>query len=636
MRTLKKIISRYMYLITFFSVTIILIITSYLLIITEQKRAHEAALKTFAQIGQVLDENRRELAEIEDEYRETCLHNAETIARIIEGDPDIMYDVEALKELAEITEVDEIHLFDSTGCIFSGTHPEYYGYTFDSGEQMHFFKPMLSDKSLQLVQDITPNTAEKKLMQYSALWNRDGDMIVQVGMEPVSVMKVTKKNELSYIFSLFCVSPEANYYAIDADSGKIVGTTVTENTEKTSDQAGLDFNDIKTRGDGFFTIIDGQESYCVFKKVDDNYLGRTIPVYELYRRIPVTILLLAACLTVIALILSRAATSYMNKYVVENIQNVNEKLHSIAIGNFDETIDIQSSLEFSELSNYLNIMIRSLMDNNKKMSYVLSKTNMYIGVYEYNHHMKKVHYTEYLPKILELDSTTMAETASDYSLFRAFTDRIRQNPVPGESGVFRLHESSEKYIKLEEINEHNAILGVAIDVTDEITRRRKIEFERDRDALTGLYNRRGLDSRLSVLFQKPEELGHSAFVMIDADGLKTVNDTCGHQKGDIYIKKIAEIISSFDSQHCVAARQSGDEFILFLYNYNSTEDLAGMIRELTYIQDHSTVCLDGNTNIPLSFSFGCSLTRPDTSYQELIREADKKMYENKRERKQIS
>ena len=42
---------------------------------------------------------------------------------------------------------------------------------FDSGEQMNYFKPMLKDKSLKMVQDIEPNTAEHKLMQYSAMWN---------------------------------------------------------------------------------------------------------------------------------------------------------------------------------------------------------------------------------------------------------------------------------------------------------------------------------------------------------------------------------------------------------------------------------------------------------------------------------
>lgn len=200
-----------MQLITLFSVAVILIMVTFILVMIEQNRAYETAVKTFSQIEQILAENQKELADAQQEYSQTCIHNAETISRIIENEPDIVYDTEELKRIAEITEVDEIHIFDNTGRIFAGTHPEYFNYTFDSGEQMRFFKPLLEDKTLQLVQDITPNTAEGKLMQYSALWSRTGDFIVQVGMEPVNVMKITEKNELSHIFSLFAVSPEAGY-----------------------------------------------------------------------------------------------------------------------------------------------------------------------------------------------------------------------------------------------------------------------------------------------------------------------------------------------------------------------------------------------------------------------------------------
>ena len=83
----------------------------------------------------------------------------------------------------------------------------------------------------------------------------------------------------------------------------------------------------------------------------------------------------------------------MNQYVVGGIHSVNEKLHSIAQGNLDELIDIRTSVEFSELSGYINRMKQSLLDNTQKMSYVLSKTNMYIGIYEYNRHMKRVRIT---------------------------------------------------------------------------------------------------------------------------------------------------------------------------------------------------------------------------------------------------
>ncbi len=125
MHTLKVMIRRYMQRLAFFSVTIILVVMLYILATTEQRRAYDLSMRTFSQIEQVLEENQKELAEIEAEYKETCIHNAQTIARIIEGDPDVMYSVEGLKEIAEIVEVDEIHIFDRAGCIFAGTHPEY-------------------------------------------------------------------------------------------------------------------------------------------------------------------------------------------------------------------------------------------------------------------------------------------------------------------------------------------------------------------------------------------------------------------------------------------------------------------------------------------------------------------------------
>lgn len=195
MRNLKKIIRRYMQMITWIWVDIMLVIIICFQIINEQRMANVSATRTLSQIEQLLEENQKELNELEEEYRQTCLHNAEVVARIIEGAPDVLNSVKELKKIAKCVEVDEIHIFDKTGRIFTGTHPEYYNYTFDSGEQINFFKPMLKDKSLKLVQEITPNTAEKKMMQYSARWSNNKKFIVQVGMEPVNVMKVTENGD---------------------------------------------------------------------------------------------------------------------------------------------------------------------------------------------------------------------------------------------------------------------------------------------------------------------------------------------------------------------------------------------------------------------------------------------------------
>lgn len=90
----------------------------------------------------MLDDNKKELEDTQENYKVTCLRNAEVIAKIIESDVSVIEDVDELKKIAQTVEVDEIHIFNNKGKIFAGTHPEYYNYTFDSGEQMRFFKPM--------------------------------------------------------------------------------------------------------------------------------------------------------------------------------------------------------------------------------------------------------------------------------------------------------------------------------------------------------------------------------------------------------------------------------------------------------------------------------------------------------------
>lgn len=476
MRTLKNIISHYMRIVTLLLMAVLLVIIFYFQVVNERQQAYVRATEIFFQIEQVLKENTEELTETKQAYQESCLHNAEAIAYIIEDNPSVLDSVEELKKIAAMVEVDEIHIFDTTGRIFSGTHPIYYDYTFDSGEQMSFFKPMLKDKSLRLVQDIMPNTAEEKMMQYSALWSHDGKFIVQVGMEPINVMKVTEKNELSYIFSLLRVNSDANYYAVNKKSGTIVGSTELSCIEKNSSEIGLNLDAITVGKNGFYADINGIKSYCVFMKSGENYIGRVIPYQDMYWRIPSTMLGFTFCLIVIAVILSYVVTHYMNKYVVEGIYNINNKLRIISEGNLDETVDIQNSVEFAELSRYINQMKKSILDNDRKISYVIGKTKMPIGVYEYNPRMKRVHISEYVPEILALEMGEDERFSADYKIFRKFIADLRKNIVDDETCIYFCRE---RYVKLDEIEDNGDVFGVIIDVTQEMEKRKKIEDERE-------------------------------------------------------------------------------------------------------------------------------------------------------------
>ena len=133
------------------------------------KRQKERSEQMFHQIMQVIEVNENDINAECKEFSELCIQKAEMVAYFVAHEPNTLHDVESIRKLANVMDVDEIHFFNKEGEIYSGSHPEYYGYTVYSGEQIGFFEQMLDDTNLTLCQDILPNTAEGKEMQYAAV-----------------------------------------------------------------------------------------------------------------------------------------------------------------------------------------------------------------------------------------------------------------------------------------------------------------------------------------------------------------------------------------------------------------------------------------------------------------------------------
>lgn len=125
---------------------------------------------------------------------------------------------------------------------------------------------------------------------------------------------------------------------------------------------------------------------------------------------------------------------------------------------------------------------------------------------------------------------------------------------------------------------------------------------------------------------------YCAAVMVDADGLKMVNDTYGHENGDEYLKKIAEMLKQEAGENCILCRQGGDEFTLFYYKYEK-EALIQKIEALKALQSGQKAWLRDGLTVDLRFSMGSSMAYGAVDYDKMYREADEKMYEDKRMRK---
>lgn len=110
------------------------------------------------------------------------------------------------------------------------------------------------------------------------------------------------------------------------------------------------------------------------------------------------------------------------------------------------------------------------------------------------------------------------------------------------------------------------------DVSEAYELQRKLSYQASHDHLTGLYNRRELESELqrALLNAKRDKQVH-ALCYLDLDQFKVINDSCGHSAGDLFLRRISEYLKEDLRKSDVFARVGGDEFALLLLNCTQSE-----------------------------------------------------------------
>ena len=140
------------------------------------------------------------------------------------------------------------------------------------------------------------------------------------------------------------------------------------------------------------------------------------------------------------------------------------------------------------------------------------------------------------------------------------------------------------------------------------------------DSLTGLLNRAYLFS--SRLYESM----HGG-MMLDINRFKSINDTFGHDTGDIALKEVANILSEATSEQGVAIRYAGDEFLIFVEK--AENDILLQIKD-KIIEELSKLNSQQGRKYQLSLSFGLGLYDPTSeSFDEFVKRLDTNMYYDK-------
>lgn len=188
-------------------------------------------------------------------------------------------------------------------------------------------------------------------------------------------------------------------------------------------------------------------------------------------------------------------------------------------------------------------------------------------------------------------------------------------------------DGSTAWVRMSLIHNENKSIGILQDITGTMMEKKRIEYERDYDSTTGLLNRRAYYRRVEEVFRDTNALKITAFVMLDLDNLKYVNDTYGHDFGDDYIKTAATVLKKFEGHGGIVARLSGDEFNVCLPGFESKEKIREIIDEVRAELLQSYCLLADGTHFKIRASAGISWYPDDAdSAEQLMKYADFAMY----------
>lgn len=171
-------------------------------------------------------------------------------------------------------------------------------------------------------------------------------------------------------------------------------------------------------------------------------------------------------------------------------------------------------------------------------------------------------------------------------------------------------------------------------VINDITERKRSEANArelaERDALTGLLNRRGFERLATHALAAATPESGAALLLIDLDGFKQVNDTQGHDAGDTLLIHVARVLEALVRRSDILARFGGDEFVVQLIGISDPATARRIAQNIVAALSRP-FALESDRPVRIGASVGVVVTfGPDDSLDDVLRRADAAMYQAKR------
>jgi diguanylate cyclase (GGDEF)-like protein/PAS domain S-box-containing protein len=277
-----------------------------------------------------------------------------------------------------------------------------------------------------------------------------------------------------------------------------------------------------------------------------------------------------------------------------------------------------------------------------------------IGIIMSDHLGRSLYWNDVARRLFDLGPTDRSDGATeadvDWTTFASVSEiealrSLLTKAAAGERGTltahFPLEDGTNRWLsvtvapQLNDLGEPLGWIATFQDLTHEVTIQRELEQTQDRlihlagrDPLTDLANRRLFADQLHrAVARMGRDHQAVALLFCDLDSFKPVNDTRGHDAGDLVLVEIADRLRAGIRTNDLAARLGGDEFVVLVEGFENPSEVEVIADRLVKAAGEP-IRVHGQ-DVLLGASIGIAIARPDDTADTLLSRADDLMYQAK-------
>ena len=315
----KKRTTVYLAILTMIVIGLLIVLLYRIQVRTNRENSYQSSSLLIDQIKSVIESNDDRLRSLTGSLKDDYVTRSKAISYIIDKNPTIEDQITELAWLTNLFSVDEIHLFNAEGHLYSGTKPKYYGEDLRTSTRFGTFAKMLDEKNFTMCEMVSDEDGGAQMM-YAVSWNDAHQHLVMIGVTPRRLMNELAMNQMDVVIRDLPAYEGVEILVANDSDNEIVGATNESYIGKTLTEAGLEvtgdekINNVYTQS----AEISGEDCYCSLARYDKYKIVVAQYCSVVNKNIAVPLLLVIVYMliaaTVIVLIVRRMTRKLINEH----------------------------------------------------------------------------------------------------------------------------------------------------------------------------------------------------------------------------------------------------------------------------------------------------------------------------------